>query len=57
MVTGTPEQCLEKMEDKATYYGVEEVMVVAVTHSFEKRRQSYEKLGLVANGRNFLEEA
>ncbi|MCW8885064.1 MAG: LLM class flavin-dependent oxidoreductase [Motiliproteus sp.] len=44
MVTGTPEQCRQQLQDQADYYQVDEVMVVAVTHSFEKRRASYQKL-------------
>lgn len=44
MVTGTPEQCREVLEKQAAYYQVDEVVAVAVTYDFEKRRQSYEKL-------------
>lgn len=47
MVLGTAAQCRETLEQQATYYDVDEIVVVAVTHSFEKRRQSYEKLGKV----------
>ncbi len=44
MVTGTPEQCRTQLEEQAAFYDVDEIIVVAVTHEFEKRRQSYEKL-------------
>lgn len=44
IITGTPEQCRERLEHQANYYDVDEVVVVAVTHSFEKRYQSYIKL-------------
>jgi luciferase family oxidoreductase group 1 len=47
MVLGTPEQCRETLEQQAAYYDVEEVVVVAVTHSFDKRRESYRKLAEV----------
>ncbi|MEH6626690.1 MAG: LLM class flavin-dependent oxidoreductase [Motiliproteus sp.] len=47
MVTGTPVQCRDQLEQQARYYGVDEVMIVAVTHSFEKRAQSYQKLAAV----------
>lgn len=47
MITGTPEQCREQLEKQAAFYDVDEVVVVAVTHLFEKRRQSYEKLAKV----------
>lgn len=44
MVLGTPEACREELERQAAFYDVDEIVVVAVTHNFEKRRQSYEKL-------------
>lgn len=44
MITGTADQCRQALEDQATYYGVNEVMIVAVTHDFEKRYASYQKL-------------
>ena len=44
MITGTPEKCRQQLEDQAHYYDVNEVMIVAVTHDFEKRRKSYQKL-------------
>lgn len=44
MITGTPAYCREVLESQAKFYDVDEVVVVAVTHDFDKRRQSYEKL-------------
>lgn len=44
MVTGTPEHCRETLEAQAAFYDVDEVIVVAVTHNFEKRQESYRKL-------------
>lgn len=44
VITGTPEQCREQLTHQAEYYSVDEVLVVAVTHSFEDRLQSYQKL-------------
>lgn len=44
MVTGTAEQCREVLEEQAKYYAVDEVMVVAVTHDFKKRKDSYQRL-------------
>lgn len=44
MITGTPEQCREALEAQAAYYGVDEVVAVAVTHSFAPRLRSYEML-------------
>ncbi|MFC6670465.1 LLM class flavin-dependent oxidoreductase [Marinobacterium aestuariivivens] len=44
MITGTPEQCRAQLEAQAEYYGVDEILIVAVTHSFEKRCESYRKL-------------
>lgn len=47
MILGTPEQCRERLEAQAGYYDVNEVVAVAVTHSFEKRCESYRKLAAV----------
>lgn len=44
IITGTAETCLQRLEDQAKYYDVDEVLVVAVTHSFEKRYENYLKL-------------
>ncbi|WP_420553960.1 LLM class flavin-dependent oxidoreductase [Neptuniibacter marinus] len=44
IITGTPSECRAKLEEQANYYDVDEMMVVAVTHSFEKRCDSYRKL-------------
>ncbi len=44
MLTGTPDQCREQLEAQAKFYDVDEVVVVAVTHSFEKRCESYRLL-------------
>ena len=44
MILGTPSQCKEEIEKLAKEYGVEEVMIVNVTYSFEKRKKSYELL-------------
>lgn len=47
MITGTPVQCRETIEAQSAYYGVDEFMAVAVTHNFEKRRDSYRRLANV----------
>lgn len=44
MILGTPKECREKIEKLALEYGVEEVMIVNVTYSFEDRIKSYELL-------------
>lgn len=44
MVTGTPGQCREILESQAHYYDVDEILAVAVTYSFQKRYESYQKL-------------
>ncbi len=44
MVTGTPVQCKEQLEAQAECYGVDEVLAVAVTYSFQIRYESYLKL-------------
>ncbi len=43
-VVGTPEQCRERLEALAAEYGVEEVVVVTITESWETRLRSYELL-------------
>ncbi len=44
MILGTPKECKEEIEKLAKEYGVDEVMVVNVTYSFEQRKRSYELL-------------
>lgn len=44
MILGTPKECKEKIEKLAIEYGVDEVMIVNVTYSFEDRIKSYEFL-------------
>lgn len=44
MVTGTPAECRETLENQANYYDVDEVLAVAVTYNFQKRYESYQKL-------------
>lgn len=44
IITGTPETCRQQLEDQAKFYDVDEVLIVAVTHSFTKRYESYQKL-------------
>ena len=44
MILGTPKECKEKIEKLAKQYGVDEVMIVNVTYSFEDRVNSYELL-------------
>ncbi len=44
MITGTPMQCREKLEQQAGYYDVEEALIVAVTWDFSKRCESYRLL-------------
>ncbi len=43
-VAGTPAQCRERIEALAADYGVDEVVVVTITESWETRRRSYELL-------------
>lgn len=43
-VYGTPEHCHAEITRQAEQYGVDEVMVVCVTHSFASRLQTYELL-------------
>ena len=43
-VVGTPEQVRSRLLALAQRYGVEEVLTVTVTHSFEARRRSYRLL-------------
>jgi len=44
MILGTPKECKEEIESLAKEYGVDEVMIVNVTYSFEDRKRSYELL-------------
>ena len=44
MILGTPKECREKIEKLAIEYGVDEVIIVNVTYSFEDRIKSYELL-------------
>jgi len=44
MILGTPKECKEKIEKLALEYGVDEIVVVNVTYSFEDRKKSYELL-------------
>lgn len=44
MVLGTPQECKAQIEALAQEYGVDEVMIVNVTYSFEDRKRSYELL-------------
>lgn len=46
-VIGTPEQCREQIEAIADNYGVDEVMVVAVTYRYADRLRSYRLLAEV----------
>ena len=41
---GTADNCLQEMEALASDFGVEEVMIVNVTHSFETRKRTYQEL-------------
>ena len=41
-VVGTPEQVRAGLEEVATAYGADEVIVVTITHDHEARRRSYE---------------
>ncbi|HEX2441984.1 MAG TPA: LLM class flavin-dependent oxidoreductase [Methylomirabilota bacterium] len=43
-VVGTPAQCRERLEALAAEYGVEEVVVVTITETWETRVRSYELL-------------
>lgn len=52
MILGTPAQCKEKIEKLAIEYGVDEVMIVNVTYSFEDRIKSYELLAKEFNLKN-----
>ena len=47
MVTGTAEECRDRLEELAKYYGVDEVVSVSVTHDYSVREKSYEKLAKV----------
>ncbi len=44
MTTGTPEQCREKIQQLASQFAVEEIGLVAVTHSLDDRLNSYRLL-------------
>lgn len=52
MILGTPKECKEKIEKLAIEYGVDEVMIVNVTYSFEDRIKSYELLSNEFNLKN-----
>lgn len=52
MILGTPQECKEKIEKLALEYGVDEVMIVNVTYSFEDRMKSYELLANEFNLKN-----
>ncbi len=52
MILGTPAQCKEKIEKLAIEYGVDEIMIVNVTYSFEDRIKSYELLAKEFNLKN-----
>lgn len=52
MILGTPKECREKIEKLAIEYGVDEVMIVNVTYSFEDRIKSYELLSNEFNLKN-----
>jgi luciferase family oxidoreductase group 1 len=43
-IAGTPEQCRTAIEGLAAEYGVDEVVIVTITESWETRRRSYELL-------------
>ena len=44
MILGTAKDCKKEIEDLAEFYEVDEVMIVNVTYSFEKRVNSYKLL-------------
>lgn len=44
MVSGTPKQVRQKLEDMAETYEVDELVIVTITHSFEDRKTSYKLL-------------
>ncbi len=48
MVLGTPESCYEELNEIATRYKVNEIMVVNVTHKFSDRKKSYQMLAEAA---------
>jgi alkanesulfonate monooxygenase SsuD/methylene tetrahydromethanopterin reductase-like flavin-dependent oxidoreductase (luciferase family) len=43
-VAGTPAQCRERLEALAAEYGVDEIVVVTITETWETRLRSYELL-------------
>ena len=47
MLSGTPEQLKPKLEQLAASYGVDEIVVVTITHNFEDRKRSYELLAQI----------
>ena len=49
MITGTPEECASELHRQAAFFNVDEVLAVAVTHSFKARCQSYQKLAAALN--------
>ena len=44
MISGTPDQVKQKLEQLASSYSVDELMIVTITHSFEDRLRSYQLL-------------
>jgi alkanesulfonate monooxygenase SsuD/methylene tetrahydromethanopterin reductase-like flavin-dependent oxidoreductase (luciferase family) len=40
-IAGTPAQCRERLEALAAEYGVDEVVIVTITESWETRLRSY----------------
>lgn len=44
VVSGSPTECREELEQLAQHYNAEELMLVNVTHDFEDRCNSYRKL-------------
>jgi alkanesulfonate monooxygenase SsuD/methylene tetrahydromethanopterin reductase-like flavin-dependent oxidoreductase (luciferase family) len=47
-VLGTPESCLEQLDDICNRYHVDEIMVVNVTYAFNARKRSYQLLSEAA---------
>jgi alkanesulfonate monooxygenase SsuD/methylene tetrahydromethanopterin reductase-like flavin-dependent oxidoreductase (luciferase family) len=46
-IAGTPAQCRERLEALAAEYGVDEVVIVTITESWETRLRSYQLLAEV----------
>jgi alkanesulfonate monooxygenase SsuD/methylene tetrahydromethanopterin reductase-like flavin-dependent oxidoreductase (luciferase family) len=44
MIVGTPDQVKPQMQQMAEQYGVDELVVVTITHDFADRLRSYELL-------------